>query len=129
MQKPPGELELETLRYIAEHAPITVGEVAAQFGEPRGLARTTILTTMERLRAKGYLTRHAERGVFRYAPRTPQEVVMKDIVRDFVEKTLGGSLTPFVAYLSEADDLSEAEIGELRRLVETLQAGKETGNP
>ena len=48
MDKPPlGDQELETLRYISEHAPISVGEVAAGFGEPRGLARTTVLTVME----------------------------------------------------------------------------------
>ena len=125
MQKPTlGELELETLRFLADHAPLSVGEVSAQFGEPRGLARTTILTIMERLRHKGYLHRRKDGSVFRYAPQTPQEDVLKDLVRTFVEKTLAGSLTPFVAYLAEADDLSDAEIAQLRRLVETLQGGK-----
>ena len=44
MQKPPlGELQLEILRFISDRGPLSVGEVAALFGEPRGLARTTIL--------------------------------------------------------------------------------------
>jgi len=58
MSHPPfGELELEVWRYIADHAPVAARQVAAQFAEQRGLARTTVLTVIERLRQKGYLTR------------------------------------------------------------------------
>ncbi len=95
-----GDQELEVLRYVAEHAPISVGEVAAQFGEPRGLARTTILTVMERLRQKGYLTRQKKDNIYRYWPQMPQGEVLKGLVQEFVEKTLAGSLSPFVAYLA-----------------------------
>jgi predicted transcriptional regulator len=120
MEKPPlGDQELEVLRFVAEHAPITVGECAQQFGAPRGLARTTILTVMERLRKKSYLTRNRERPA-RYSPRVPQSEVMQGLVRQFVEKTLAGSLSPFVAYLAEAKGLSEEETDVLRRLVAEL---------
>ena len=46
-------------------SPPTVGEVAERFGEAQGLARSTILTVMERLRKKGHLTRGKVEGVFR----------------------------------------------------------------
>jgi predicted transcriptional regulator len=119
-----GELELETLRFISDNAPLSVGEVASQFGEPRGLARTTILTIMERLRAKGYLRRLKDGSLYRYSPETPKADVMKDLVRDFVENRLAGSLTPFTAYLAEADGLSASEIAALRRIVEGLDDRK-----
>ena len=129
MKKPAlGEQELETLRFIAEHAPISVGEVASRFGEPRGLARTTILTVMERLRQKGYLTRRKDAGTYQYIPQDKQSDVLKDLVRDFVETRLAGSLSPFVAYLSESEELSEEEVASLRKLVAGLPAGK-TGQP
>jgi predicted transcriptional regulator len=128
MEKPPlGDQELEVLRFVAEHAPASVREVAQQFGQPRGLARTTILTVMERLRGKGYLSRTKQGTVFRYAPRLPQAEVMQGLVREFVEKTLAGSLSPFVAYLAEAKGLTEPELAELRRLVEELPP--EPGEP
>jgi predicted transcriptional regulator len=126
MERPPlGDQELEVLRFVAEHAPASVREVAQQFGEPRGLARTTILTVMERLRRKGYLTRTRQGSVNRYAPRLAQAEVLQGLVREFVEKTLAGSLSPFVAYLAEAKGLSEAELAELRRLVEELPPEQE----
>lgn len=124
-----GDQELEVLRYVAEHAPISVGEVAAQFGEPRGLARTTILTVMERLRQKGYLTRQKKDNIYRYWPQMPQGEVLKGLVQEFVEKTLAGSLSPFVAYLAEAEGLSEEELVELRRIVETLPSAREPKQP
>lgn len=125
MMKPTllGEQELEVLRYIADHTPATVREVAQHWGEPRGLARTTILTMMERLRKKNFLlrTKNAD-DAFAYAPAVPKTELMQSLVQDFVQKTLGGSLSPFVAYLADAKDLSTTEMDALRRLVQDLDA-------
>jgi predicted transcriptional regulator len=118
MPPPLGEQELEILRYVAEHAPISVREVASRFGDSHRLARTTILTVMERLRNKGYLTRRKREGVYVYAPVFPQGQLLQGLVRDFVEKTLGGSLSPFVAYLTESKGLTPGEVAELQALME-----------
>jgi predicted transcriptional regulator len=48
--------------------------------------------------------------------------VLRGLVREFVEKTLAGSLSPFVAYLAEAKELAPEELAELRRMVESLEA-------
>jgi predicted transcriptional regulator len=118
MQKSPlGELQLEILRFLTEQGPLSVGEVAERFGEPRGLARTTVLTVMERLREKGYLSRIKADGVFRYRPYAGKAVVMRDLVHQFVETTLEGSVSPFLAYLTQEKDLSEEEIMALRQLL------------
>lgn len=117
-----GDQELALLRYVTDHSPVTVREAAAKFGEPHGLARTTILTMMERLRSKGYLTRGKDAGAFEYVPVVAKKELMQGLVHDFVEKSLGGSLSPFVAYLTEAQGLSERELSELRRLLDTKDA-------
>ena len=125
MPKPPlGELQLEILRFISDHGPLTVGEVAARFGEPRGLARTTVLTVMERLREKGYVSRRKEGGVFRYAPCAEKAELLRGLVREFVETTLAGSVSPFFAYLAQEKELSGEEILALRQLLEAAAAGK-----
>ena len=115
-----GDQELTLLRFVSDHAPVTVREAAEQFGASHGLARTTILTMMERLRLKNFLTRTKAQGAFQYSPVVAKTELMQTLVRDFVEKSLGGSLSPFVAYLSEAK-LSEREAAELRRLLDSEQ--------
>ena len=121
MKRPPlGDQELEILRFVSENAPISVGDVAASYAESHKLARTTLLTVMERLRKKGYLTRVKHDGIFRYRPQTEPADLLRHIVHEFVETRLAGSITPFVAYLAEADDLSEEELAALRRIVDRL---------
>jgi predicted transcriptional regulator len=120
-----GEQELEVWRFIADHAPIAGREVVAQFAEQRGLARTTVLTVIERLRKKGYLTRRRREGVYHYSPRVPVTEVVQGLVRHFVEKTLAGSVSPLVAYLGKTHPISDEELAELQRLVDELKAQRE----
>ncbi len=110
------------LRYVAEHSPLTVGEAAKSYGTAQGLARTTVLTMMERLRVKGYLTRTQVGGVWSYSLRVDHEDLLTSVVGDFVQRSLGGSLSPFVAYLANSGRLSEGEVAELRRMVDNLES-------
>ncbi|RDS83178.1 BlaI/MecI/CopY family transcriptional regulator [Dyella psychrodurans] len=123
MSKPSiGDQELALLHYLAEHENVSVGEVAADYGEERGLARSTVLTMMERLRAKSYLKRRHVQGIYRYSTATGPNEVMSNAVGQFVEKTLSGSLSPFVAWMSEKAEVSDSELAELEALVAQLQS-------
>ncbi len=51
-------------------------------------------------------------------PRRPTP----DMVGDFVQQVLGGSLAPFMAYMSEASELSQEELQELKKIVQDLEA-------
>ena len=116
-----GDLELELLRFVTDHSPITVRDVVAQFGEQRGLARTTILTVMERLRKKGYLSRQDRGSVFVYSPCIEKKDLLRSLTRSFAEKVLGNSVDPLVTYLTEDAKVSGEQLKELRRLVEKLE--------
>jgi predicted transcriptional regulator len=118
---PVGEQELRILKDLVERGPGSVGELQARYGEPQGLARSTVLTMMERLRRKGYLTRRREAGVYRYEPRGGAQV-LSGLVGRFVEKALGGSLSPFVAYLSDRETISDTELRELEQLLGRLRS-------
>jgi predicted transcriptional regulator len=117
-----GDQELALLRWVAEQGAVTVAQAVEGYGAARGLARSTVLTMMERLRAKGRLERHRAGGVFRYSsPATPGEL-LRGAVRSFVETTLEGSVSPFVSYLAETAEVGDAELAELERLVAKLQS-------
>jgi predicted transcriptional regulator len=120
--EPLGRLELEVLRYVAEHRPVSVREVATHFAETSGQARTTLLTVMERLRTKGYLKRRKSEGIHRYTPTMPQADLMRRMVGEFVEDVLGGSVSPFVAYLSRSALLSDDEARKLEQLLKRIES-------
>jgi predicted transcriptional regulator len=119
-----GEQELALLRHIADRGGVTVGEAAEEFGAVRGLARSTVLTMMERLRRKGHLGRRLVDGVYRYRSRASSADLLKGAVQRFVERNLEGSVSPFLAYLSDAGSVSDAELQELEEIVARLQAGQ-----
>src|ERR1700743_1271356 len=117
-----GDQELALLHYLAEHEPASVGEVAASYGEERGLARSTVLTMMERLRGKGYLKRRHVKGVYRYSTATGPGEAMRSAVGQFVEKTLSGSVSPFVAWMSERATVSDNALADMEALGAQLQS-------
>jgi len=117
-----GEQELMLLRHIADQGGASVGDVAESFGAPRGLARSTVLTMMERLRKKGLLARKLAGGVFRYRAQRSSAELLQGAVERFVERHLDGSVSPFLAYLSDTSELSDAELSELEKIVGRLKA-------
>jgi predicted transcriptional regulator len=122
-----GSTEIEILRYIGDRHPIRVGEVAEHVAQTTGQARTTVLTIMERLRRKGYLTRKRVGGVYRYSPKIPKHDLLRGLVKDFVDTTLGGSMSPFVAFLSEGGEISDDDMEMLKRLVRDVENRRKGG--
>lgn len=120
-----GQAELEILGFIQDHYPATVRQVADHLAESRGLVRTTALNVMNRLVLKGFLVRKKADGVFVYSPKVGRGTLIKNLIKDFISKTLGGSVSPFVAYLADDAKLSEEELAQLRELVDNLEQRKE----
>jgi len=116
-----GDQELGVLRFVSDNEPISVADVATKYGEANGLARTTVLTMMERLRKKGYLRRCKANGVFTYSGIESQGQVMSEVVGNFVQNTLGGTVSPFIAFLTESKSLQPEEVEALRGLLAEME--------
>jgi len=122
-----GDQELALLRFVAENGPLTVAEAVESFGVDRGLARSTVLTMMERLRVKGHVKRRRVDGLYRFSSPATSNELLRRAVQGFVEKTLEGSVSPFVSYLVEGAEVSDEELADLERLVVRLQARRKEG--
>jgi BlaI family penicillinase repressor len=123
--RPIGRAELEILQHIQScGGPVTVRQVAEHVFRTKGHVRTTVLNVMTRLVNKGYLVRRKSGGVYEYSPRVPARQLVRNLVHDFVDRALGGSASPFVAYLAEDARLSADDVAQLRRLVDDLEAGE-----
>jgi predicted transcriptional regulator len=124
---PLGSTEIEILRHLGDRSPQSVGDVAAHFAATSCQARTTILTLMERLRKKGFLTRKQIGGVYHYSPKVEKHDLLRRLVKGFVDTTLGGSVSPFVAYLSENGPVSADDLAQLKQLVRDLEQQRKSG--
>jgi predicted transcriptional regulator len=124
-----GKAEWEILRYIVEKHPITVREVADHAADTQGLARTTILTVMERLRRKRYLTRKKIDGVYKYMPRHSATEIVQGMIKQFVRDALQGTVSPFIAYMSDSAEVSDQELAELKTLVNELEEQRKGAKP
>ena len=117
-----GDQELALLRFVANRGPTTTGEASLHFGEPNGLARSTIETVLARLHKKGFLLKVADSGLIRYQVAMEHHEVVGGLVEQFVQNTLGGSLVPLVSHFVQRSNLTPDEAAELERLVAKLDA-------
>jgi len=119
-----GKAEMDVLRYVAEHAPVTVREAADHLAQTKGQVRTTVLNSMERLRHKGFLRRKKTAGVYQYEPAESKGRLFQHLLRDFVEAAFGGSAAPMVAYFAEHGKMTEDELRMLQEVAQRLEASK-----
>ena len=119
-----GKAEMDVLRYVAEHAPVTVREVADHLAQTKGQVRTTVLNSMERLRRKGFLRRRKAAGVYRYESAESKGQLFQRLLKGFVEAAFGGSAAPMVAYFAEHGKMTEAEMKMLQEVARRLEASK-----
>jgi len=122
-----GRAEMDILRYILDNAPVTVRSVSDYVLRTKGHTRTTVLNVMERLRQKGYLKRQPVDGIYNYEPTFPKSEMQVYLVRDFVDLTLGGSVAPFMAYLTKQANVTDHDLQELKSIVTGLETKGRTG--
>jgi predicted transcriptional regulator len=72
-------------------------------------------------RRRRLLRRREVDGVYRYAVAVPASELARRAVQQFVDDTLGGSLTPFVSYLAERESIDAAQMAELEQLLAKLR--------
>lgn len=120
-----GKAEMDVLHYVAEHAPVTVRQVADHLAQSKGHVRTTVLNTMERLREKGFLRRKKVGGIFQYLPVTAKGDLFQRLLETFVDAAFGGSAAPLVAYFARRGRMSAKELEMLRDVAARLDKTEE----
>jgi BlaI family transcriptional regulator, penicillinase repressor len=110
--------ELEIMKLIWPKGQATIREVYDQLREQRTIAYTTVQTMMNILETKGHLKKQAGEKAHVYFPVRPQQIVVKSMVREFVDRVFDGSARPLLVHLLKEKGLTERERRELQRLLE-----------
>ncbi|MDF7800610.1 BlaI/MecI/CopY family transcriptional regulator [Pontiellaceae bacterium B1224] len=119
-----GQLELEVLKIVWDHPGSSVPQLTDALLQNKDYARTTILTVVQRLHKKSFLTREKQDGAFRYYPTDSKESVMGGMTKRFIEKTFDGSASSLIQHLTQTK-LSTAELEEMRSIIDQAMKNEE----
>jgi BlaI family transcriptional regulator, penicillinase repressor len=109
--------ELAIMKIVWRAGVVTVRDVYEALRTRRQVAYTTVMTVMNVLEAKGYLSKTKDNRAYVYHPTRPQQQVVRRMVREFVNRVFDGASTPLLLQLVRHTRLTEAERDELLRLI------------
>ena len=115
-----GEFEIQVLRLVWQHQPCTERQISSLVQQQRPVARTTVLKTMQRLEAKGLLSRLPGESPVRFRAVQDETRLIPSLVGRFVERILGGSPGPLLAYFADSGKLSEKDLKTLRAIAQRI---------
>ncbi|MEM8695411.1 MAG: BlaI/MecI/CopY family transcriptional regulator [Pseudomonadota bacterium] len=122
MEKRISEAELAIMEALWRRAPQTAAEVADHVAAERGWSLQTVKTMLARLRDKGAVDHVKDGRRFLYSPRIVRDDYVTGESRRLVDRLFGGKLLPLVAHLAEREELSDADIEEIERLIQDLKS-------
>ncbi|MCT9934786.1 BlaI/MecI/CopY family transcriptional regulator [Planotetraspora sp. A-T 1434] len=112
-----GELERTIMDILwAENAPLTAREVGRLI-EDRDLAPTTVMTVLDRLSRKGFLSRTRDGRAWRYQPAASRDAYIAELMLEALDLT--GDRDAALTRFAQAVSGSEAEI--LRKALTELE--------
>ncbi|HYQ02254.1 MAG TPA: BlaI/MecI/CopY family transcriptional regulator [Polyangiaceae bacterium] len=113
-----GPLEMEVLGIVEKSGPQSVTFIQAEL-KRRGseLAYTTVMTVLSRLYEKGALTRVKDGKRFVYSSAKGSGAIKSGMLKRIKSALFQGRGTSPVTALLDAQDLSKADLQELRRWV------------
>ena len=120
--------ELKIMKIIWDREQATVRDVYEELLSDRRVAYTTVMTMMGILEQKGHLRKSSRGRAYVYRPARPKQQVVGSIVQDFVSKVFDGSARPLLVHLAENQDISEAELEEISRMLRDKKEQKEKGH-
>ena len=117
-QPRPTDAELAILRVLWERGASTVRQVHEALADTRDTGYTTTLKLMQIMADKGLVKRNETARTHIYSAMAGQEQTQQQLVRDLVDRAFGGSAAQLVMRALSADDASDAELREIRKLID-----------
>ena len=113
-----GEAELEIMKVLWQAGEAIPTAEINRAVEEKGWKRTTVSTFLTRLAEKGAVTCEKRGALYYYAPAVSCEEYRRFQTGRLVEQLFGGSPTALAASLFENVTLSDADVEQLRAIIE-----------
>ena len=117
--KYPTELELQILKVLWHESPLLARDVQAVLAKDgRDLAKTSIITTLNTMFAKRYLSRTKQGNMYLFRPRISESEVGDRVLGDVVNRVFDGSTSAMLVKLFDVKEVHVDELKELRRIID-----------
>lgn len=113
-----SEAEYEVMKVVWAHAPISTSQVVEKLAAVSSWSPKTIQTMLLRLVKKGALSNEKQGRVFIYIPLVMEDEYRAGASRKFLDRFYGGDLNSMVLNFVKEDQLSPAEIEELKAILD-----------
>jgi predicted transcriptional regulator len=115
------DAELAVLQVLWERGPATIRQITDVLYPAGGSSPyATVQKLLERLEAKRCVRRDRSGAVHVFAPVIDRNALIGRRLQSLAEKLCGGSWTPLLTHLLQAQQLSAAERQKLRALIDDL---------
>jgi predicted transcriptional regulator len=115
----PTDGELEILRVLWDRGPSSLGEVCEALRRERAVATTTVATMLRVMLDKALVRRRRATRGYQWSAAVTHVAAAKSMVGKLVDGVFDGSASRLVAHLVEAGQLSQDELAELRKLIQS----------
>ncbi len=119
------EAEWSIMECLWEESPLTGREVTERMQERTDWSRSTILTLLSRMEAKGAVEGNLSAKVKVFCPLVSREEVALQETEDFLSRVYKGSLSLMVSSLTRKQSLSQKEIDELYDILKEVEERKD----
>ncbi|MBX3278811.1 MAG: BlaI/MecI/CopY family transcriptional regulator [Acidobacteria bacterium] len=121
-----GQLEAAVMELLWREPGLTVIQVEERLRRRREIAHTTVLTTLDRMHRKGYLTREKQGKAFVYTPRYSREEFERGLAQEVLGALLGQFAKPALSTFVDLIAADEGRLDELEALIREKRQAKET---
>ncbi len=112
-----GALQTAVMEILWAESPLSVTEVEQKLQTTRGIAHTTVLTTLDRMHRKGFLLREKQGKAFVYAPRYSQAEFERGVAQEVLSALLTQFSEPALSAFVELVGEDGAKLDQLEDLI------------
>lgn len=116
------EAEWTVMECLWEYSPRTGRETCQWLQERMGWTRSTVLTLLRRLEAKGAVAGNTEGDIKTFFPLIGRDEVARQEAQSLLSRVYKGSLSLLVSSLTRKEKLSQKEIDELYAILREMEA-------
>ncbi len=119
---PMSDAEQAVMKVLWDHGPLGVKDVLAEFTEAgQEWSRSTVITLLQRLERKGYVTCDKSQHAFTFKPAVSREDEMRARMNDLASELCDGETLPLVLAFAQQHRFSVEELARFREMIDSIK--------